>query len=136
VKPSGSILSHDGLADAVLETASPARNGFEDAHPANEWVEALGQSGALKSSCLQRLVAAVRLDLQRANGHLEGVEEMAGGRNTSVGRAVRLASLKASGCNITGCTEEHLFGRANATAGVQRASVLASVHGWLLLTTE
>ena len=135
MKPSGIILSHDGLADAVLETAPPARSGFEDAHPAEEWVEALRQSDALESSCLQRLVAAVRLDLQRASGHREGVGEMPGGRNTSVGRAVGLASLRAADCNMTGGPEEQ-FGRANATAGVQRASVLASIHAWLLLTTE
>ena len=82
---------------------------------ANKWVGTHGDSGALKSSCLQGLMVAVRLDLQRASGHLEGVEEMAAVRNTSVGRAVGLASLRASDCNITGGTEEQLFGRANAT---------------------
>jgi len=100
---------------------------FKDAHPANKWVGAHGQSSALESSCLQRPMVAVRLDLQRASGHLEDVEGMAGVRNTSVGRAVRLASLRTSGCNITGGTEEQLFERANAKAVVRDASVHSAV---------
>jgi hypothetical protein len=48
-------------------------------------------------------------------------------RNTSVGRAVRLASLRASGCNMTGGTEEQSFGRTNAKAVGHDASVHSAV---------